>query len=372
MVFSRTMTAPTNLRGQVERDATTLAMFMKYSSQEALSGMGISTKKSSKAGVHRGFPRYVAACMSAGRQRVVLAAMSGNAVITIAKFVAALLSGSAAMLAESVHSLADTANQTLLLLGSHLGKKSDPVRHPLGRATELYFWAFVVAMMLFLLGGVFAIYEGIHKLLEPPVKPAAPLLPLVVLAVSVVCEATSFTIALRELRKHKGKGPFREALFAGKDPIVPIVLLEDTGALLGLLMAVVAVLATWLLGSHWPDAVGSIAIGALLCTIGLALARDTKSLLIGEGASPEHRREALAAIAGTPGVEAVTQMLTYHLGPETVLLALKIRFRRDLTVEEMEKAVDDLEARVRTRVPIMKRIFVEPDGDYVEDAKAGA
>lgn len=307
--------------------------------------------------------------MKSSRQKVVLAAMSGNAVITAAKTAAALVSGSVAMLAESVHSLADTANQALLLLGTHLGKKSDPVRYPLGRATEVYFWAFVVAMMLFLLGGVFAVYEGVRKLLVPPDQPAAPLLPLIVLGISAVCEAVSFAIAFREFRTQRGNRTFREALFAGKDPTVPIVLLEDTGALLGLALALAAVVATWLTGSHLPDALGSIAIGVLLCTVGFLLARDTKSLLIGEGATAEDRQQALMAIQGTGGVEAVTQMLTYHLGPDTVLLALKVRFAPNLSVAEVERAVDDLEARVRARVPIMKRIFVEPDGDYVEGAK---
>jgi cation diffusion facilitator family transporter len=307
--------------------------------------------------------------MSAGNRKVVLAAMSGNAVITLAKFIAAGLSGSVAMLAESVHSLADTTNQALLLLGGHLGKKNDPVRHPLGRATEIYFWAFVVAMMLFLLGGVFAVYEGIHKLLVPPAGHASPLVPLIVLGVSVLCEAASFVVAFREFKRQQGQRSYREALFAGKDPTVPIVLLEDTGALLGLVLASAAVGASWLWQSHWPDAIGSIVIGLLLCTIGFVLARDTKGLLIGEGATLESRREVLAAIADTPGVEAITQMLTYHLGPETVLLALKIRFSPTLTVAELEQAVDDLEARVRARVPIMKRIFVEPDGDYLDRAR---
>jgi cation diffusion facilitator family transporter len=306
--------------------------------------------------------------MSHSNQKVVLAALSGNAVITVAKFVAALLSGSVAMLAESVHSLADTANQGLLLLGTHLGKKDDPVRYPLGRAREIYFWAFVVAMMLFLLGGVFAVSEGIHKLFAPAEKPALPLLPLVVLGVSVVCEAVSFAVALREFRRQKGELSFREALFGGKDPTIPIVLLEDSGALVGLTVALVAVVTSWLTGSNLPDAIGSVVIGVLLCTIGLLLARDTKSLLIGEGATVEHRREAMAAIESTPGVQAVTQMLTYHLGPETVLLALKIRFDSRLSVAELEQAIDDLEARVRTRVPVMKKIFVEPDGDYVAKA----
>jgi cation diffusion facilitator family transporter len=304
--------------------------------------------------------------MSHGNQRVVLAAMAGNGVITLAKAVAALLSGSAAMLAEAVHSLADTANQALLLLGTHLGKKSDPIRHPMGRAAEVYFWAFVVAMMLFLLGGVFAIYEGIHKLRTPQPYEGAPIVPLVVLGVSVVCEAASFLVAMREFRKHKGQSGLGEALFSGKDPTVPIVLLEDTGALLGLSIAIVALAASWLTRSTLPDAIGSVVIGVLLCTIGFLLARDTKSLLIGEGASADHRRNAADAIVGTPGVEAITQMLTHHLGPETVLLALKIRFHRDLSLEAVERTIDDLEARVRARVPIMKRIFVEPDGDFVE------
>lgn len=302
--------------------------------------------------------------MSHGNQKVVLAAMIGNAVITLCKFIAALVSGSAAMLAESVHSLADTANQALLLLGTHLGKKNDPVLYPLGRARETYFWAFVVAMMLFLLGGVFAIYEGIHKLLAPPEAPGSPVLPLIVLGVSVACETVSFVVALREFRRQKGQRSVRDALFAGKDPTVPIVLLEDSGALIGLALAIVSVLASWLSGSNLPDVVGSIAIGVLLCTIGVLLARDTKSLLIGEAATLEDRREAAAAIEGTPGVEAVTQMLTYHLGPDTVLLALKIRFKASLSVVDLEQVIDDLEVRVRARVPVMKRIFVEPDGDY--------
>jgi cation diffusion facilitator family transporter len=304
--------------------------------------------------------------MSQGNRKVVLAAMSGNAVITLAKFVAAVLSGSVSMLAESVHSLADTANQALLLLGTHLGKKSDPVRYPLGRATEVYFWSFVVAMMLFLLGGVFAIYEGIEKLVHPSAHAGSLTTPVVVLVLSTVCEAVSFAVALREFKKQKGQRPIHEALFAGKDPTIPIVLLEDTGALIGLALALAAVVVSALTRSPLPDAIGSIAIGALLCTIGFLLARDTKSLLIGEGATPEARQRVLDSIRGTPGLLAVTQMLTYHLGPETVLLALKVRFAPQLSVSEVEKVVDELEARVRKDQPMMKRIFVEPDGDYVE------
>jgi cation diffusion facilitator family transporter len=304
--------------------------------------------------------------MDHGNRRVVLAAMSGNAVITIAKFVAATTSGSVAMLAESIHSLADTANQALLLLGAHLGKKDDPVRYPLGRAAEVYFWSFVVALVLFLLGGVFAMYEGVHKLMSPPAEDTSSTLSLIVLGVSFVCEAASFRVAWREFKKQKGTRRMREALFAGKDPTVPIVLLEDTGAMIGLTVALAAVVTTTLTGSHWPDAVGSIVIGALLCIIGFLLACDTKSLLIGEAATPQDRQLALSACQATPGVEAVTQMLTYHLGPDTVLLALKVRFAPGLQLSEVEAAVDQMEASIRAAVPTMKRIFVEPDGDYVE------
>lgn len=304
--------------------------------------------------------------MAHGNQRVVMAAMSGNAVITLAKFIAAATSGSVAMLAESIHSLADTANQTLLLLGSHLGKKDDPVRYPLGRAAEVYFWSFVVAIVLFLLGGVFAVYEGVHKLLSPPTEDTSSILSLIVLGISFVCEAASFRVAWREFKKQKGKRRTRDALFAGKDPTVPIVLLEDAGAMFGLTVALAAVVTTALTGSHWPDAVGSIVIGTLLCIIGFMLARDTKSLLIGEAATPQDRQLALAAAQATPGVEAVTQMLTYHLGPDTVLLALKVRFASRLQLAEVEATVDQMEAGIRAAVPAMKRIFVEPDGDYGE------
>jgi len=296
--------------------------------------------------------------------------MSGNAVITLAKFVAAMLGGSVSMLAEAVHSLADTANQALLLLGGHLGKKNDPVRYPLGRETEIYFWAFVVAMMLFLLGGVFAMYEGLHKLMGPPEQPSLSLLSIAVLAVSMLCEGYSFTVAFREFKTQRAGKPLREALFAGKDPTLPIVLLEDTGAMIGLVVALLAVVLSSILGSSIPDAIGSILIGVLLCTVGFLLARDTKSLLIGEGATPEDRQTALQAIEGTPGILAVTQMLTYHLGPETILLALKVRFSPELDVAGVEVAVDALEARVRDKLPTMKKIFVEPDGDYTENGKA--
>ena len=302
-----------------------------------------------------------------GGKKVVLAALSANAGIASVKLVVAFLSGSATMLAESVHSVADTANQALLLVGMTLAARSNPTRFPLGRESERYFWAFVVSLTLFLLGGVFAIVEGVHKLrMGQEGPPPAFLWPLIVLGVSLLLEGGSFTVALKEFEKERRGRPFFKALFAGKDPTIPVVLLEDAGAVLGLLIAVVALVVSMVTGSALPDGIGSVVIGVLLCSIGFALAYDTHGLLIGESASPELRAEALAAAEGTPGVEAVTQLLTMHLGPDAILLALKVRFQSQLTLLEVEGVVNAMETRIRSAVPAMKRIFVEPDGHYVE------
>lgn len=296
--------------------------------------------------------------------KVVMAAMAANAGIAIAKFVAAYLSGSVTMTAEGVHSLADTANQGLLLLGMGLSKRVDPERYPMGRAKESYFWAFIVSLLLFFMGGVFAIFEGVHKLRETEHSQTSQLIPIIVLSVSIFLEGGSFWVALREFRKAKGNRPLSDALFHGKDPTIPVVLLEDAGAMLGLAVALVAVVVTAVTGSPAADAIGSITIGVLLCLIGMTLAHDTRSLLIGEAATPETRKEAIEIILGTDGVEDVTEMLTMHLGPDTILVALKVRFRPGMSVEESERVVDDLEERVRAKLPQMKKIFVEADSDF--------
>jgi cation diffusion facilitator family transporter len=302
--------------------------------------------------------------MAGSGAKVVIAAMVANGGIAIAKFVAAYLSGSVTMTAEGVHSLADTANQGLLLLGMGLARKVDPERYPLGRAKESYFWAFIVSLMLLFMGAVFAIFEGVHKLREVGHHQSSQLVPIIVLSVSILLEGGSFWVAIREFRKAKGDRPLRDALFHGKDPTIPVVLLEDAGAMVGLFVALVAVVITAVTGSPAADAIGSITIGVLLCLIGLTLAHDTRSLLIGEGATSETRKEAVQIILGTDGVEDVTEMLTMHLGPDTILVALKVRFRAGMSVEESERVVDFLEERVRAKIPQMKKIFVEADSDF--------
>jgi cation diffusion facilitator family transporter len=297
-------------------------------------------------------------------KKVVVAALLGNAAIALAKFVAAFLSGSATMLAEAVHSVADTANQAFLLLGMKLSDQSLPDRYPLGRSKETYFWAFIVSLFLFFMGGVFAVYEGVHKLTAPPEAPGSQLAPLVVLGVSLAMEGWSFSVAFREFNKTRGEKSIWRALFDSRDPTIPVVLLEDTGAVFGLAFALVAVLVTTVTGDARFDGIGSICIGTLLCAIGVALARDTRSLLIGEGITEEVRARVLEVAKQTPSVLEVRQLLSLHLGPDAVLLALKVRFAPELQLQDLERTIDDLEERIRSALPQMKKIFVEPDSRY--------
>ncbi|RYZ04170.1 MAG: cation diffusion facilitator family transporter [Myxococcales bacterium] len=297
-------------------------------------------------------------------KKVVIAALLGNAGIALAKFVAAFISGSATMMAEAVHSLADTANQGFLLLGMKLSDKNTPDRYPLGRSKETYFWAFIVSLFLFFLGGVFAIYEGVHKLTSPPGETGSQLVPMIVLGVSLVMEGMSFRVAFREFNKSRGRKGFLAALFESRDPTIPVVLLEDSGAVFGLLFAFAAVGITVITGDSRVDGVGSLVIGVLLCTIGVALARDTRSLLIGEGVTPEVRERVLQVAHGAPHVLQVRQLLSLHLGPESVLLALKVSFTAELDLPQLEVAINELEERIRQELPQMKKIFVEPDSRY--------
>lgn len=300
---------------------------------------------------------------SGDARKVVRAALIANGGIALAKFVAAFLSGSTTMLAEGVHSVADTANQALLWVGLILAARLPDERYPLGRATESYFWSFIVALLLFFLGGVFAVYEGVHKLADTE-PPGPPWVSIGVLVVSVGLEGGSFWVAFKEFQKSRGNRSIREALFGGKDAVIPVVLLEDTGAICGLVLALVAVVVTWLTGNALFDGVGSIVIGVLLCGIGLLLAYDTRSLLIGEGITKESRAKVIATAEATPSVLGVTELLSLHLGPDTVLLALKVRFKSDLSLHDLERVTDDLEARIRAELPQMKKIFVEADSDY--------
>ena len=310
-----------------------------------------------------------------GSRGVVVAALAGNLAIAACKFVAAILSGSTATLAEAVHSVADTGNQALLLLGIWLASKPSSPRYPFGRAAERYFWPFVVSLVLFSLGGAFAVYEGVRHLLYgvEPVRGvdrtildvhlhfSGNVVNYVVLGTSFFFEAMSFRVAFRELRAtSKGKGLAR-AFFDARDPTVPLVVAEDTTALLGLSLALGAVLLRSVTGMEIWDPLGSLLIGVLLSSVAILLAWVTHGLLIGKSATDEDRARVVAITEGVDGVERVTQILGVHLGPEAVVLAMKLAFAPGTTVERVEELTNEIERRVRAELPQMQRIFIEVD-----------
>jgi cation diffusion facilitator family transporter len=300
--------------------------------------------------------------------KVIKAALYANLAIAAVKLIAAYLSHSTATLAEAVHSLADTSNQALLLIGVRLASKREDDRFPFGRASERYFWPFVVALLLFSVGGMFALYEGIHKMVnpEPPDLSAfwsfrhGPLTSLLVLGVSMVLEGYSCSVALKEFRQ-SSQGPLGKAIFASKDPTIPLVLMEDIAALVGLTLAFVTVGLCALTNDGRWDAAGSILIGILLMVVAVLIARDTHSLLIGERATPEMEAAALEEAKSVEGVIAITQLLTMHLGPDFVVLAVKVALDPEMKIAKAEEVIDEMERRIRSRVPEMKKVFIEPD-----------
>ena len=311
---------------------------------------------------------------SSDSRRVVLAALAGNALIAVSKFVAAAFTGSTAMLAEGVHSVADTGNQALLFLGMRLARRRKTVRHPFGRSVERYFWAFVVSMMLFTIGGVFAVYEGVHKLMAlmdaatgqsaASHDPSSRLWNYGVLGVSLLFEGGSFLVAFRELRRMRRGGSLWRSLFESRDPTVPVVFMEDAAALTGLLLALVGVGLSDLTGWAGWDGFASVVIGLLLCVVAVLLARDVHSLLLGESATPEDQEAVQRIVEGVEGVRQLTQLLSMHRGPDDVLLALKVAFDPSLPLARIEQLVDEMEAAIRAEMPHMRHIFVEPDSDY--------
>ncbi len=301
--------------------------------------------------------------------RVVIAALAGNGFIALSKFVAAFFSGSIATLAEAIHSVADTANQGLLLVGMKRSEKPATTLHPFGHAVESYFWPFIVSMLIFLLGGVFALVEGVRDLVHilggtGEAGHGAPWASYAVLGTSIVFEGFSFRVAFAEFQKLRGDRGVWETLLHAKDPTIPVVLAEDTAALLGLVIAFVAVLASHTTGWHGFDGIGSALIGILLGAIAFFLAKRTHSLLIGEAITDADDAAVKRIAVGVAGVRGVRQMLSMHLGPTNVVLAMKVQFESSLDLAGVEGAIDRLEDAIRAELPHMKYIFVEPDTDY--------
>ena len=292
--------------------------------------------------------------------RAVFAALAANLGIAITKFVAFLLTGSASMLAESVHSVADTGNELLLIVGHGRSSRPASEEHPFGFGRERYFYGFVVSVMLFTVGAAFSVYDGIHKIVNPePVR--SPLVALVVLLLSAVLEGFSLRTGIREANQVRGSRNWGSFIRRSKAPELPVVLLEDTAALIGLLFAFTGVTLSALTGNGRWDGAGSLGIGLLLATAAAILAVEMKSLLIGESASADVQRMIVAALEDGPGGVGVIHMRTVHISPDAILVAAKIAVRESDTGAQVAAAIDAAEKRVRTAVPIAKVIYLEPD-----------
>jgi cation diffusion facilitator family transporter len=298
-----------------------------------------------------------------GGTRAIIAALLANAGIAISKFVAFVITGSSSMLAEAIHSVADTGNQGLLLVGGRRAQREATDRHPFGYGRDRYFYAFVVALVLFSVGSLFALYEGVEKLRHPH-HIATPAVALGVLGVAILLESFSFRTAFVESKKVKDPrvswwGFIRRA----KAPELPVVLLEDTAALLGLLFAFFGVTMTLVTDNPRWDGVGTLAIGVLLAAVALILAIEMKSLLIGESASAADVKAICAALLDGPEVSRVIHLRTMHLGPEELLVGAKIAVEHDDTAADIARGIDAAEERVRRAVPTARVIYLEPDLD---------
>jgi cation diffusion facilitator family transporter len=293
--------------------------------------------------------------------RAVVAALLANLGIAIAKFVGFLLTKSGSMLAESVHSLADSGNQALLLLGGKKARRAPTADHPFGYGRERYFWAFVVAIILFSLGGMFATYEGIEKIRHPHEIESVGIA-LAILGIGIVLEAFSFRTAIVEARKVKDpQTGWWTFIRRSKNPELPVVLLEDLGAQVGLVIAFVAVSVAHVTDEARWDGVGTLAIGLLLIVIAVILAVEMKGLLIGESASLSDQQKIVAAIEVEPTVQRLIHMRTQHIGPEELLVGAKIELIPDLSVPETAETVDRIESSVRRAVPAARIMYLEPD-----------
>ncbi|MGD2100645.1 MAG: cation diffusion facilitator family transporter [Acidimicrobiia bacterium] len=295
-----------------------------------------------------------------GSTRAIFAAMAANAGIAVAKLVAYVVTGSASMLAESIHSVADTSNQGLLLIGGHRARRIADDRHQFGFGRERYFWAFVVAMVLFALGGLFSMYEGIEKIRHPHEIESVGWA-IGVLLFAIAAEAWSFHTAVVTARQVKGSRSWWRFVRSSRTPELPVVLLEDAGALIGLVLALGGVGLTAVTGDTLWDGLGTLSIGILLISISVVLTIEMKSLLIGEAATQEHVSAMWAAVAGVGTVSRVIDLRTQHLGPEELLVAGKIEFDRSLTNPQLTVAIDEVEAALRGSVPLEMQIYIEPD-----------
>ncbi|MGW7262133.1 cation diffusion facilitator family transporter [Streptomyces sp. NPDC054842] len=297
---------------------------------------------------------------ASGGTKAIVAALGANLAIAASKFVAFLFSGSSSMLAESVHSLADSGNQALLLVGGKKAQREATPQHPFGYGRERYIYAFLVSIVLFSVGGMFAVYEGYEKIKHPH-ELEHWYWPVGVLVFAIIAESFSFRTAIKESNPLRGKESWKSFIRHAKAPELPVVLLEDLGALVGLILALGGVGLALATGDGVWDGIGTLCIGILLILIALVLAVETKSLLLGESAGLDTVKKIEASVVDGHTVTGIIHMRTLHLGPEELLVAAKIAVRHDDTAAQVASAINAAEARVREAVPIARVIYLEPD-----------
>jgi len=296
--------------------------------------------------------------MASGSKKVIYAAMLGNGLIAVAKFVGAFFTGSSAMLSEGIHSVVDTGNQSLLLYGMARSKRPADAKHPFGYASEIYFWAFIVAMLIFSIGAGISIYHGVEKVLHPhPV--ANPQINYIILGLAMVFEGFAWWIAFKEFSTTQGKKSLFQAVQDSKDPTVFTVLFEDTAAMLGLIAAMIGIWIAVTFDMPVIDGVASIIIGIILAGTALVLALETKGLLIGESAAPEIVDDIKKLITAQPAIVALNEIRTLHRGPNDVLLALSVDYNDEVPAGVVERCNTELEIAIKDRYPVVKRLFIE-------------
>jgi cation diffusion facilitator family transporter len=307
-----------------------------------------------------------------GGNRAIVAALAANIGIAVTKFAAYLLTSSSSMLAESIHSLADSGNQVLLLIGGRRAGRDATPEHPFGYGRERYIFAFIVSVVLFSVGGLFALYEGFHKVQHPEPIDSWQWVPVLVLVVAIGLESFSFRTAIHESNQVRGSLTWVQFIRRAKAPELPVVLLEDFAALIGLVLALFGVGLTLITDNGVWDGIGTIAIGVLLVAVAVVLAVETKSLLLGEGATPDAVARITAALVADPSVQRVIHMKTMHLGPDELLVAAKIAVAPTDSAAEVARAIDAAEARIRAVEPVARMIYLEPDIDLGQGDRSGA
>ena len=304
---------------------------------------------------------------ASGGTTAIIAALLANLGIAVTKFIAWFLTSSSSMLAESIHSVADSGNQALLLLGGKRAERDATPKHPFGYGRERYIYAFIVSIVLFSVGGLFALYEGYHKLSDPEPITDWEWVPIAVLVVAIALESFSFRTAIVESNHVRGRASWVKFIRRAKAPELPVVLLEDFAALIGLVLALIGVGLTLITGDGMWDGVGTVGIGLLLVTVAIILAIETKSLLLGEAATADDVRKIQKAIIAddrsAPGVDRIIHMKTLHLGPEELLVAAKVAVPQDRSATDVARSIDAAEKRIREAVPIARVIYLEPDID---------